>query len=84
MVSTSMKSQLKREIEDLEKRFSGPVPANMKSGTLYGNINYYTDIESLIKQKKKEMYGGSKKKPSVKPKKPVKPKKTKKSVKSKK
>lgn len=66
MVSPSMKSQLKREIEELEKMFKGPVPANMRGSALYSEANYYSDIDSKIKQKKKEMYGGAKKKPSVK------------------
>lgn len=65
MVSASMKAQLKREIEELEKRFKGPVPANMRGSALYSEANYYSDIESLIRQKKKELYGGSKKKQTV-------------------
>lgn len=67
MVTASMKAQLKREIEELEKRFKGPVPANMRGSALYSEANYYSDIESLIRQKKKELYGGAKtKKPADK------------------
>lgn len=59
MVSPSVKAQLKREIEVLEKAMNEPVPASKMSTATLSSMNYYSNLESQIKDKKKQMYGGA-------------------------
>ena len=62
MVSPSRKSEIKREIEALEKKLNSsiPIPSSGIPWSGIQKLNIYTDIESKIKSLKKEMYGGSK------------------------